>query len=203
MSPELISAQIIKIGAFRAFFFDSRPPRIEAAVMFDSSQLSQKLIFQLMEISWKHGFGCAPPQIGLPDDGDRLIFSIGTTLPSSRSVRKYSARLHRCLSEIQEFAEDFVRQFNFSNLDLSMFEGLSYADFDPQYLAALRDQNYNGSWAAFQQDMAKNGRFEEADVVDRCRQFEEINEKDMGLIGGRLQHELAVLAETGSGKGTN
>jgi hypothetical protein len=174
--------------------------------MFDAAQLSQKLIFQLMEISWKHGFGCAPPQFGLPDDEDRLIFSIGTSLPSSRSIRKYSARLQRCLIEIRDFADDFARQLNFRNLDLSMFEGLSYAEFDPQYLAALRDQNYNGSWTAFQKDMARHGRLEEADVVDRCRRFEETNEKDMGLIGAKLQYELAMLANTGagmSGEGAN
>jgi len=203
MSPELIAAQIIDVGPFQAFYFDSRPPRIEAAVIFDSSQLSQKLIFQLMEISWRHGFGCAPPQFGTPEDEDQLIFSIGTSLPSSRSIRRYSARLKRCLREIRDFAEDFARQLNFRNLDLSMFEGLSYAEFDPQYMAALRDHNYNGSWVAFQKDMISHGRLEEADVVDRCRRFEEANEKDMGLIGAKLRYEFAMLAEAGDGGETN
>ena len=195
MTSELIAAQTIEVGPFKAYYFDSRPPRMEAAVIFDVSQLSQKLIFHMMEISWKHGFGCAPPQFGTSDDEDELVFSIGTSLPSSRSVRKYSARLQRCLKEIRDFAEDFARQLNFHNLDISMFEGLAYAEFDPQYLAILRDQNYNGSWAAFQKDMTRHGRMEEAEVVDRCRKFEEVNDKDMALIGSKLRYEMAMLSE--------
>jgi len=200
MTSELIAAQVIDVGPFKAYYFNSRPPRMEAAVIFDVSQLSQKLIFHMMEISWKHGFGCAPPQFGTPDDEDELVFSIGTSLPSSRSIRKYSARLQRCLGEIRDFAEDFARQLNFHKLDLSMFAGLAYKEFDPQFLATLRDQNYNGSWIAFQKDMASHGRMEEAEVVERCRMFEETNEKDMALIGGKLRYELAMLAETESGE---
>lgn len=204
MVSELIAARTIDLGgSFKAFYFDSRPPRLEAAVIFDISHMSQKLLFHMMEISWKHGFGCAAPQFGTPEDDDQLIFSIGTSLPSTRSVRKYSVRLQRCLKEVQDFAESFAHQLDFSKLDISMFEGLAYADFDPQFMAALRDQQYGGSWKAFQKDMAQRGRFEEADVVERCALFEEVNEKDMGLIGAKLGSELTMLDHVGDGGGSN
>jgi hypothetical protein len=204
MVSQLIAARTIDLGgSFKAFYFDSRPPRLEAAVIFDISHMSQKLLFHMMEISWKHGFGCAAPQFGTPEDDEQLVFSIGTSLPSTRSVRKYSARLQRCLKEVREFAENFSRQLDFSKLDISMFEGLSYSDFDPQFMAALRDQQYGGSWQDFQKDMAQRGRFEEADVVERCALFEELNDKDMGLIGAKLGYELAMLEGVGGSEDAN
>lgn len=193
----LVTARIVDIGPFKGFYFDTRPPRLEAAVVFDISHMSQKLLFRMMELSWKHGFGCAAPQLAQSGEETQFVLSIGTTLPSSRSVRKYSVRLQRCLSEIHDFTESFLGQLDFSTLDISMFEGLSYGEFDPQFMAALRDQQYGGSWTAFRRDMIKRGRLEEAEVVDRCRKFEHANSKDMGLVGEKLSQELATLAESG------
>jgi hypothetical protein len=190
--PEIIPAQIISIGRFRAFFFGSAPPRLEAAVAFDSQTLSQKLVFQMMDISWRHGFGCSAPQF--EEKGD-LVFSIGTVLPSSRSLRRYASKLGACLEEVADFSAEFARQLDFSKLDISMFGNLDPASLDLSFIAAVRDQQYNGDWDRFLRAMLDKGRQEEADVVERCRDFEKTNGKDIGLVGNKLLDVLATVSE--------
>jgi hypothetical protein len=188
---KLISAQTIDIGRFRALYFGSMPPRLEAAVVFDGHTLSQKLVFQMMDISWRHGFGCSAPQF--EDEGD-LVFSIGTILPSSRSLRRCASRLRACLEEIEDFSADFARQLDFSTLDISMFSGLDPVGLDPSFMAAVRDQRYDGSWDRFLRAMLDKGRQEEARMVERCRDFERTNGKDLGLVGNKLLDVLAAVS---------
>lgn len=193
--PSIISATILDIGEFKAFYFNSRPPRLEAAVGFDTDHFSQKLVFRLMDITHRHGFACASPRFGTGEDEGKLVFCIGTSLPSSRSLRRYSAKLHSCLQEVLAFHEDFMRQMDFSRLDVSMFNGS--VPFDPSLLASVRDQHYGGSWDAFKKDMMDEERPAEAEIVDRCQRFETVNSKDIGLVGQQLEHTLAMLEEDG------
>jgi len=195
--PEIISAQIISIGRFRAFFFGSVPPRLEAAVVFDGQTLSQKLVFQMMDISWRHGFGCSAPQF--EEKGD-MVFSIGANLPSRRSLRRYASRLGACLEEVSDFSAEFARQLDFSKLDVSMFGDLDPAALDLSFIAAVRDQQYNGDWDRFLRAMRDTDRQEEAHVIERCRVFENTNGKDIGLVGGKLLDLLAILSEAPSGQ---
>lgn len=191
----IIPATILDIGEFKAFYFNARPPRLEAAVGFDADHFSQKLVFQLMDITHRHGFACASPKFGAGEDEGKLVFCIGTSLPSSRSLRRYSAKLHSCLKEISAFHEDFIQQMDFSRLDISMFNGT--IPFDPSLLAAVRDQHYGGSWDAFRKDMVDEERSVEAEIVARCQQFEKANSKDIGLVGQQLEHTLSMLEEEG------
>ena len=195
--PKIISAQIIDIGRFKAFYFGSAPPRLEAAIVFDGQNLSQKLVFQMMDISWRHGFGCSAPQF--ENKGD-LVFSIGTTIPSSRSLKRYTAKLNECLEELADFSADFARQLDFSILDVSMLVDLDSTDLDVSLISAVRDQQYGGSWEIFQRAMRESGREGEAIVIERCHEFEKINGKDIGLIGDKLLDTLAMIS---SGEGSH
>ena len=198
--PNLITAQIISIGPFKGFFFKSVPPRIEAQVLFDSDCVGHKLTHHMMDISWKHGFGCSAPRFH--DEDQKVLFSIGTVMPSERSLSRCSKRLQVCLYDIARLSTDFVRQMDFSRLDLSMFSDVDIQEFDPQLMAALRDQQYGGDWQRFKQAMEDSGREDEAKMVERCREFEVANSKDMGLVGNKLMHALATL-DDGAGKGLN
>jgi len=194
--PSIISATTVNIGEFKAFYFNSRPPRLEAAVGFDMDHLSQKLVFQLMDITHRHGFACAAPKLGTSgNDEDKFVFCIGAVLPSSRSLKRYSKKLHACLVEVSAFHDDFMRQMDFSRLDVSMFNG--FAPFDIPLLAAVRDQHYGGSWDAFKKDMVNEQRDVEAEIVARCQAFEKINSKDIGLVGQQLENTLSMLEDEG------
>lgn len=190
--PKIIPAQIIDVGRFKALYFGSAPPRLEAAVAFDGNMISQKLVFQMMDISWRHGFGCAAPQF---EDAGEMVFSIGTLLPSSRSLPRYVAKLNKCLEEMADFSADFARQLDFSTLDVSMFEGLDPVDLDLSLIAAVRDQQFGGNWEAFQRAMKEDGRDEEVQVIERCQMFEQINGKDIGLVGNKLLDTLAMVSD--------
>jgi hypothetical protein len=189
--PLIIPAKTIGIGRFKALYFGCAPPRLEAAVVFDGDTLSQKLVFQMMDISWRHGFGCSAPQY--EEQGD-LVFSVGTTLPSSRSLRRFAAKLNNCLEEMADFAAEFARQLDFTTLDISMFSDIDPADLDLATIAAVRDQQYGGNWEALQRAMDEEGRKEESVVVGRCREFEKVNSKDIGLVGHKLLDTLAFMA---------
>jgi hypothetical protein len=195
VNTKLITAQTIEVGnGFKAFYFSSKPPRIESAIVFDLNHLSQKLVFHMMEVSWRHGFGCSAPRFVTDEnDDDSVVFSIGALLPSTRSIKKYSDKLASCLTEIKNFVYDFAQQMDFTKLDLSMFGDMPYDGIDPQLVADLRDQHYGGSWNKFRDDMFDQGRVQEVDVIDRCQQFEKKNGKDIGFVGNKLNYELSMI----------
>ena len=66
----------MEIGQYKVFRINSKPPRLEAKVVLDRDNISQKLIFTLMEISYNHGFACSPPTFKDAEDPD-MIFLIG------------------------------------------------------------------------------------------------------------------------------
>jgi len=187
-----ISANLVDIGPkYKAWYFESSPPRLEVAITFDADNYSRKLLFRLMDITHSHGFACAAPRFVEDAEGEQqMLFSIGTNLPSSRSLKKYSKKLCACLDDVFAFNDEFVRQLDFSLLDMSMFDGVDLYEFDPMTMATIRDQHYSGSWDEFRQDMLDDDRKDDAELIDRCEKFEKVNEKDMALVGAHLEHLL-------------
>jgi hypothetical protein len=195
MAPKKdINIEIIELGKFQVLFVKARPNRLETKVIFSRDDISQKLVFMLMNISHKCGFGCSSPKFNLPDE-DSMTFLVGTIVPNRRSLDKYLVRLHVCLQEISEFMQDFKQQLNFDYLNLSMFEGVDAEDIYPEQLAALRDQNHGGSWQNLYDSLIVEGRSAEADIVARCVRFEQINNKDIGLVGHRLDYILQTFSK--------
>jgi len=184
--------ELIDSDNFKILHVCSSPPRLEAKIIFDRDHISQKLIFTLMEISHEHGFGCSPPHFKGPDDTG-MTFLIGGVLPSKNSVNKYVKRIQRCLTEIRDFANDFSKQIDFSRLDISMFGGIDLDEFYPEHLAALKDQSYDGSWTNFYDALIEEERKDEAEIVQRCIQFEAVNSKDIGFVGHKLSYMLHML----------
>ncbi len=187
-----IDIEIIEVEQFEIIHIASNPPRIESKVTFDRDNISQKLIFTLMEISHNHGFGCSPPNFNDSDESV-MTFLIGTILPTKKSVNKYVKKLYNCLLDIVEFSNKFEDQLNFSSLDLSMFVGMDIEEFSPEQIAAVRDQNYGGSWESFYKDLVKKGKDLEADVINCCIKFEKINNKDIGLVGHQLSYLIQLI----------
>lgn len=172
----------------------TRPARLETKVIFQRDDISQKLVFMMMDISHKYGFGCSSPKFSLPD-ADSMTFLVGIVVPNQRSLDKYLVRLYACLQEISEFMQDFKQQLNFDRVDLSMFEGVDAEDVYPEQLAAIRDQSHGGSWQSFYDSLLQEGRKAEADIVARCVRFEEANRKDVGLVGHKLDYMLQTFSK--------
>lgn len=182
--------ELINFGEFKILHIKTSPQRLEARIIFDRDHISQKLIFTLMEISHNHGFGCSPPTF---DEDDSMTFFIGTILPSKASLNKYMKKMEKCLADVKEFANEFGEQLDFSMLDISMFGEVNIEGFYPEHLAALRDQHYDGSWEDFYEAMIDEKREEDAELIQCCMEFEEINDKDIGLIGHKLGYMLHIL----------
>lgn len=196
MEPEL-DIELIKVEEFVILHVFSNPQRIESKIVFDRDNISQKLIFTIMDISHQHGFGCSSPHFNGPDD-PTMTFLVGTNLPTKKSVNKYVKRMYACLLDIKDFSTDFNKQLDFSQLDLTMFSDMNPMDFYPEQIAAMRDQHFGGSWGEFKQALLSENKETELDVVDRCVKFEKINKKDIGLVGHKLNYIIDMLGETNS-----
>lgn len=195
MDKKLIDVEIIELDEFSVVHFLAKPPRIEAQVVFDRENISQKLLFKIMRITHNHGFGCSPPHFDTPDSSI-MSFYVGTIMPSSKSIKNYLRKIYDCLMDIKDFAEDFNRQLDFSIVDLSMFSEFNIHKFYPERLAAIRDQSYDGSWNRLHKSLKKAGKKVEADFVKCCQKFEEANKKDIGLVGHKLSDLIYELEET-------
>jgi len=192
MKKDTTKIKEIDVNGFNVLLVKSRPPRLEAKIVFDRDQISQKLLFTLMEISHRNGLGCSEPHFGLPNENS-MTFLIGTILQSQKEAPKYYSRIYACLEEIKKFSEDLFKQSDFTYLDLTMFKDIDVSEIFPEQLAIIRDQNYNGSWQDFYHDLIDGGKKEEADIISRCIQFETNNNKDIGLVGNKLEYTLIAV----------
>jgi len=175
---------------FDIMYINSVPPRIEAKLEFDKNHISQKLIFTLMKIAHFHGFGCSAPFFG-EIQSQAMSFLIGTVVQSRRAIKKHLERMHACLNDLFMFVESFNRQLDFSTLDLSMLDGVFIGDVEK--IAAVRDQHYDGSWDQLRDSLEEDGFPDAAEVAMRLKQFEEVNNKDIGFIGFKLNYVLNSL----------
>jgi hypothetical protein len=177
----------IKVDKFNIIHALTDPQRIEAKLEFFREDISQKLIFSIMDITHAHGFGCSKPKFGGIDD-TKICFYVGTVLPSPRSLKKYVEKMKDCLLDLYDFSCDLLRQLDFSNIDMSMFDGVDVGDVEK--IASLRDQYYEGSW-----DKLKEAFFEYEstdEIIETLIKFEKANGKDLGLIG----HKVNLLLDT-------
>jgi len=188
-----IKHSIIKVGQFSVLHVLSNPERIESKIVFDRDNISQKLIFTLMDISHRHGFGCSAPKFNGPVDPS-MTFYIGTELPTKKSLNRCTKKMYECLVDISNFAKSFNEQLDFSTLDLTMFVGINTYNFYPEQFAAIRDQHFNGSWATFKKTLLTENKEVEADMIERCKKFEKKNKKDIGLVGHKLSYMIELIS---------
>jgi hypothetical protein len=177
-NPKII---VKEIGKFKCLYIKSKPKKLLAKVFFDVDYISQKLVFTLMDITYRHGLSCAAPRF----EEKEVIFSI--SVKASRWKYKSASRaLLTCLEEIEKLSSKYMDQMDFTQVDISMFSGVNFETFYPEYLAAARDQYFNGSWQAYYDALIKEGRYAEADLTKKCAQFESLNKKDIALVGHKL-----------------
>jgi len=184
--------ELVEHKGFTLMYVSSKPARLEAKVTFDREHISQKLIFTLMEITHFHGLACSKPHFS--ELNGEMSFLIGMCLPGQKLSNKYLNRMVDCLMDIRDFSQDFLRQLDFSYLDISMFSSEDLENLYPEHLTAIRDQLYGGSWETFQLAMEKESP-KSVDIIQKCIEFEEVNDKDIGFVGQKLVDLLETLEE--------
>lgn len=191
MKKEL-KMEILKLDDFEVMFFNSTPPRIEAKIEFDKNHISQKLIFTLMDITYSFGIGCSPPNFGDTDD-DTVFFLLGMFVNSKKYKQNQLKRMNECLLKIVDFAEELNDQVDFSNINISMFDGSIIGDVER--LSIIRDQSYQGSWDNFYKVLVEDGYEDAAEMILMLKEFEEVNNKNVGFVGHKLSYLLSTLLE--------
>lgn len=184
--------EVIEIGDISILHFFSVPERIEAKVVFNRDDISQKLIFKLMDICHRYGVGIASPIFSGPDDA-AMMFIIGTDVPNKRLLKRYVEKLCWCLEDVNEFSLEFDKQLDFSIIDLTMFADMESYEMHPEQVAAIRDQHFNGSWEKFKKVLLADGLREEAQMINRYKKFEKANKKDIGFVGHKLGYLMEML----------
>jgi len=185
--------QIIKVGNFNVKYY-KKIPEIRAEILFERENLSQKLIFSLMAITYEHGLSCSPPQFQGVNEKN-LYFSISLPLSSTRIYKKGLDKMHDCLLDIDKFSKEFLKQLNFDHLDISMFEPEDVDVLFPEQLAALRDQQYEGSWTKMYEELKHFQQEEDAKLIKKCMEFETKNNKDLGFVGYKLNYFLELIVQ--------
>lgn len=185
-----LKIKAVDVGEYQLLYVLSDPPRLEAKIVLGKDDISQKLLFTMMEISHQHGFSCSPPVFGDPESS-QMTFLVGTVLPGRWSLKKYSIRMRAYLDDMSVFMSSLQNQLNFNSLDVSMFGGLDFDYLDFSQLAAMRDQNFGGSWLRFRDALVKMDQ--RTEVIDKCALFEKENDKDLGLVGHKLKVTLREI----------
>jgi hypothetical protein len=193
MANKKNKTETIRLGdKFNVVFINDNPPRLEAKLDFDRTSISQKFIFTMMQISHFHGFSCSSPIFHKSENDDEakmMSFLIGTVVTSRKTMVKHLQRMYSCLMDFFEFAESFSDQLDFSKLDLSMFKGVVVGDVER--VAAIRDQNYEGSWENLYNSIKKIGLDDAAEIIVILKKFEDVNGKDIGYVGHKLNYMLS------------
>lgn len=197
-----IKVKVIKDGDYTFLHILSNPSRLQVKFVLDRNDISQKFLFTLMEICHRYGFSCSPPSFSGPDSMD-MVFFVGTVLASKWLVKLHIPRLRACVDDLVNFLKLFQKQLDFSNLDVSMFGGIDLETLDLPYLAALRDQSFDGSWIKFRSALIESGQSQEASVIDKCLLFERENAKDIGFVGHKLGSMLRSMERQVRSKSIN
>lgn len=187
---EMLKTDTLQLDKYTVYYIHSKPKRLEAKLIFERDHISQRLIFSLMNIAYRHGFAFSPPFFKCPEDLV-MTFLIGMAVSSSKALPAQLKRFKVCLDDLDVFAQDFLKQLDFSTLDISMFEGVEVGDVER--IAAIRDQYYNGSWDSFYDILKNTGYKEAAEITLRLKKFEEVNNKNVGLVGHKLNSFLDDL----------
>jgi hypothetical protein len=176
---------------YSMFRINSKPPKLEAKIAFNVKDMSQQLIFRIMNITHRRGISCSSPSIANDND---VIFLVGTFINGIFGQKKSVRILEKCLDDLKEFINDFDTQLDFSRADLSMFENVNLPKIDVMEIIAVRDQYFNGSWIVFRDEIIESGVADGVDIIDSCIEFEAINNKDLGLVGHKLAETLTILS---------
>jgi len=184
----------LEIGNHKVEYFNSNPSRMESKVLFDVNSISQKLIFSVMNITHKYGIGCSAPKFKGIDDQE-MTFLLSEVISDCDDTNVYLNRFESCLDEIDKFKSYLETQLNFDKLDLSMFNDIITYDVFLTELASVKDQHYDGCWDAFKASMIDSGKLDEAKILGVCKKFEEVNKKDLALIGYKVEDLLTAYYE--------
>jgi hypothetical protein len=195
VKKEKLQVEKIYIENFPVFLTYSKPFRIDAKIIFNKDFLSQKLIFKLLEISYAYGFSCSSPYFG-NNKSKYVTFFIGKILFNKKYLNQVEIILKDCLLEIKILKNNLIKQMNFFNLDISMFNDIKFDNLYFEYLTTIRDQNYNGSWKNYYNDMISMNKDDEANIIIKCIEFERVNLKDLGFVGHKLNLIFQVLENT-------
>lgn len=196
-----IKVKVIKDGDYTFLHILSDPSRLQVKFVLDRNDISQKFLFSLMDICYQHGFSCSQPSFN--SSNDDMVFFVGTVLTKKWLARFYIPRLRTCVDDLVNFIKSFQKQLDFSNLDISMFGEVNIKNLDLTYLAALRDQSFNGSWLNLKHALVESGQTQGALIIDKCLSFEKENEKDIGFVGHKLSGILQSLEKQPLLKNTN
>jgi hypothetical protein len=159
----------------------------ELWIELDKECFNQNVLFAIMNTCFNHRVLCSIPDF--KDIEDKFLFLKLYMV----KMRKKPKRISAFLTDIIQSLNDISGQFNFENVDLSMCVGIDLNTFVPEYLTAIKDQYFNGSWPLFLDDLKTKGNINQADVVKKLILFEEKNNKNLSICSGLLYKTLDNL----------
>jgi hypothetical protein len=168
--------------------------QLEAYVIFNRQVISQRLIFLIMEMTFKYGISCSNPKFS--NASDTMCFKLSSPIYHSATLKRIQINFENCIREIKDFQKDLQRQLDFSKLDLTIFQGVDTSLFYAEHFSAVVNQYYSGDWNSYLNDMISQGRDMEAQFIEICMAVEQQCNVDIGLVGHALNEYLDQIGST-------
>ena len=183
----------VRISDFDAIFWTDLdlPMSVNASISFEGGIKSSKLVRNIMNLCYSFGVGLTAPMLSQNSE-DLMIFNLKQNIPSTRYAQKSYRHMKKCISTIEGYLSEVGKQMDFNKIDVSMFSDFDVDKINFDSIANQRDNKYNGSWENFMIDLKNTGNTVSVDLLEKCIEFEEKNNTDLGIITGQIADLLAM-----------
>lgn len=192
----------IDISGFHLYLYstEENTVKIESILKFPYLYVDKAMINSLYNEAFSEG--CYISEVGsyMNDCIIRLGYSIHDTLLTKKSLLLYTEMLIRTYRKIEEFVIDYVSSNNIMDLDVSMFmgDGANIEKFNIEAMIRIKDTKFQGSWEIFKENVKmidEDKSRELIECIDKCIEFEKINDRRLSDVYGKVKEEIKELTE--------
>lgn len=152
---------------------------IGANLALSANVLTRSIQNAIQLIASQYNVSCAPPVYKDGEETISLQIIYNYLKFREKDLMLYIYNFKNCITSIYNEIQRYLEHDEMPYLDLSMFEGVDWAVFDPYIYIEERDKRFDGSWDKYI-DMLKHSGDEEDAVmellyVEMCKLFEDTN----------------------------
>lgn len=187
------------INALLSLHNDSFSIKLETAVIFDNILLNTKTMSNVLDYAYQAN--CSISGILIQNE-EQVKFNISKDFSylDLAKIKSDSLKFKNCILDIFKYLNSRIESASSTYIDLSMFENVDLAYFDPQFYAEQKEFVY-GSWEKYIESLKSgtnqsqmNGITVDKDVIiqeiQMCKAFEEANNMLLSEIGNLVVQEI-------------
>lgn len=165
-------------------FFVHKSPNLSgllvgANLSLDITILTKSIVNKIQSIASQYNVSSSPPEYKDGEGAMALQMVYNYSKFRDDDLVLYVNDFKQCIIAIYNEIKRCISPEDLAYLDLSMFEGVDWALFDPYIYIIERDKRFDGSWEkyifALKINLDQSGVKAELDYVEKCKSFEDKN----------------------------